>query len=39
MVEQHQYVTKVEDGGQAVIGPKVRTRGVRNGGEGDQNVR
>ena len=33
VVEQHQYVTKVEDGGQAVIGPKVRTRGgVRNGG-------
>ena len=33
VVEQHQYVTRVEDGGQAVIGPKVRTRGgVRNGG-------
>ena len=33
VVEQHQYVTKVEDGGQAVIGPKVRTGGgVRNGG-------
>ena len=33
VVEQHQYVTKVEDGGQAVIGAKVRTRGgVRNGG-------
>jgi hypothetical protein len=27
VVEQHQYVTRVEDGGQAVIGPKVRTRG------------
>ena len=40
VVEQHQYVTRVEDGGQAVIGPKVRTRGgVRNGGEGSQNVR
>src|SRR6478752_3943651 len=34
VVEQHQYVTRVEDGGQAVIGPKVRTRGVRNGGGG-----
>ena len=33
VVEQHQYVTRVSDGGQAVIGPKVRTRGgVRNGG-------
>ena len=33
VVERHQYVTRVEDGGQAVIGPKVRTRGgVRNGG-------
>jgi hypothetical protein len=33
VVEQHQYDTRVEDGGQAVIGPKVRTRGgVRNGG-------
>ena len=33
VVEQHQYVTRVEDGGQAVIGPKVRTRGGgRNGG-------
>ena len=40
VVEQHQYVTRVEDGGQAVIGPKVRTRGgVRNGGGGSQNVR
>ena len=38
VVEQHQYVTRVEDGGQAVIGPKVRTRGVRTGG-GSQNVR
>src|SRR6476660_5167309 len=33
VVQQHQYVTRVEDGGQAVISPKVRTRGgVRNGG-------
>jgi hypothetical protein len=40
VVEQHQYVTRVEDGGQAVIGPKVRTRGGgRNGGGGSQNVR
>ena len=26
VVEQHQYVTRVEDGGQAVIGPKVAKR-------------
>ena len=40
VVEQHQYVTRVEDGGQAVIGPKVRTRGgVRNGGGRYQNER
>ena len=35
-----QYVTRVEDGGQAVIGPKVGSGGVgRNGGGGSQNVR
>jgi hypothetical protein len=40
VVEQHQYVTRVEDGGQAVIGPKVRTRGgCATAGEGSQNVR
>jgi hypothetical protein len=27
IVEQHQYITKVEDGGQAVIAPKVKGRG------------
>ena len=37
VVEQHQYVTRVEDGGQAVIGPKVPRGGVRNGGGGSQN--
>ena len=35
VVEQHQYVTRVEDGGQAVIG--VPRGGVRNGGGGSQN--
>ena len=39
VVEQHQYVTRVEDGGQAVIGPKVPRGGVRNGGGGGQNGR
>ena len=39
VVEQHQYVTRVEDGGQAVIGPKVPRGGVRNGGGGSQNGR
>ena len=39
VVEQHQYVTKVEDGGQAVIGPKVRTGGgAQRRGRGSQNV-
>jgi hypothetical protein len=27
VVVQHQYVTKVEDGGQAVIAPKVKAKG------------
>jgi hypothetical protein len=40
VVEQHQYVTRVEDGGQAVIGPKGGPKGGgRNGGGGSHNVR
>ena len=32
VVEQHQYVTRVEGGGQAVIGPKGGSQGPRGGG-------
>ena len=44
VVEQHQYVTRVEDGGQAVIGPKVPSGDPKCGpggcaGGGSQNVR
>ena len=40
VVEQHQYVTRVEDGGQAVIGPKGGPMGGgRKGGGGSHNER